>query len=55
MKPIISEARQASMEIRRSIQLIGAPPSNAERAALITPVIGFMAKTHEYFPAMLGG
>ena len=53
--PIISKIKTAINEIPKSSQLIGAFPKREARAAFITPVIGFIAKIQEYFPAMLAG
>ena len=53
--PMINIIKQAIPEISNNSQLIGALPRIAALAAFITPVIGFIAKIHEYFPAMLAG
>ena len=53
--PMIVIIIHAKPEIAKRVQLIGAFPKRAARAALIIPVIGFIAKTQEYFPAILAG
>jgi len=53
--PIINRINDATKDMNSNSQFIGILPSMAARAAFITPVIGLIAKIHEYFPAMLAG
>lgn len=45
----------ARREIKTSSQFKTVVPNNAARALCMTPIIGFNAKIHEYFPKIPAG